>query len=1095
MTFQENKKFDKQKFQFAFVLLCVAFIFLFFLDCFESAEINSAKAAKDAVAIRIIPNPKHQSPSSWYKEQGFTGSPQKTIVDGYEAIIDGRTVYANVANIDGGVLYTNIYLISYNQEPDQGTADFFSRLVLNWKFNTNEVWEGRCNDNVDIVCVKDVDCGFDDYCTGKKAQIIRDVRRLSDLYEMNNAMTAFHDEHGLFPSVKSGSYLRSISISNWPSWKKVLSQTVGLSMPIDPVNELGLCVDGVSGLVDERFHEVTCWDNDLHEFADGDLADLAFNLPDNSKTYVYQSFENGIRYELCAVMESGYVTGLTNGACDGSATFEYEDIHGNRPPIFVGGFGTEESSVGQEYTHYVKAIDPDGDELTWEIDTSSEAWVGWSAAPELQDVPPIDEKRIFASQIGISGDYTYTVIVRDGRGGEAQLEITTRAINMYLPRITKVTSQAGVVLYDTAIGLTGIFNVGDIVIGNSMNLRIEGEEAESQYPLSFEFNGFSIITEEMADFAGTTLIQSAGILEDDTGVHLINLYVYDAYRGRSETAVSFNVTIINNAPIISSTPVITTEGCADYSYQAVASDPDGHDIGYSFINNTDLPFTGSLLVSPLTGLCQGTPIVADSADYDIDLSVRDEYYAETNVPYSAEDVQSFVLTVTDESYAVNNIEDRDIYNDPGVDGVTYYHPLTYFETYGSTADYPDDVLWSGTGLPAGFSINPTTGDASWTPNAAQDGNTYQIDVDARNQCNVLKEESYNLNVLQNEWCGDDIIQSAFTEQCEVADLDGETCLTFGYDGGVLNCNLCNFDFVSCCMADCGTRNCDISPNGCASCGDPRNIDCTNGKAICDPLYQSCSGDPSDADGCECYLNPGQFQYCFDGSGDANIKLLLQGYQFVDDSSFGHAINNNGVTINATTFSGLGRSMYFNGGTDNIRVADSNDWDMINGDFTIDAWFRLDVINQDQVIAYQGNGSAPDWTFFYSASEGLSFCARSSAGDSWFNDCNDLVGTTTDWAINTWYHVAVVREGNVWDLYKNGSSVANVIETRTDIPDIAQRLYIGADSDNNRNIIGYLDEFRISKGRALWTSLEGPNMVNYNGAGVSCIWFVSSWACL
>ena len=49
--------------------------------------------SSDVIGIRIIPNPNNYSIDRWYKSQGFSGSPQKLTVDGYEAIRDGRTVY------------------------------------------------------------------------------------------------------------------------------------------------------------------------------------------------------------------------------------------------------------------------------------------------------------------------------------------------------------------------------------------------------------------------------------------------------------------------------------------------------------------------------------------------------------------------------------------------------------------------------------------------------------------------------------------------------------------------------------------------------------------------------------------------------------------------------------------------------------------------------------------------------------------------------------------------------------------------------------------------------------------------------------------
>ncbi len=71
-------------------------------------------------------NPNHYTIERWYQEQGFKGSPQSLVVDGYQAIRDGRTVYVNAANINTSTnqIYTNIYLISYTQESENATVIF-----------------------------------------------------------------------------------------------------------------------------------------------------------------------------------------------------------------------------------------------------------------------------------------------------------------------------------------------------------------------------------------------------------------------------------------------------------------------------------------------------------------------------------------------------------------------------------------------------------------------------------------------------------------------------------------------------------------------------------------------------------------------------------------------------------------------------------------------------------------------------------------------------------------------------------------------------------------------------------------------------------
>jgi hypothetical protein len=84
------------------IIIPIIIIFAFaFLAFFSDSVLGQTSA--DAIAIRVLPNNDyHYSALRWYKEKKFTGSPQSMLVDGYEAVRDGRTVYVNAANITAG---------------------------------------------------------------------------------------------------------------------------------------------------------------------------------------------------------------------------------------------------------------------------------------------------------------------------------------------------------------------------------------------------------------------------------------------------------------------------------------------------------------------------------------------------------------------------------------------------------------------------------------------------------------------------------------------------------------------------------------------------------------------------------------------------------------------------------------------------------------------------------------------------------------------------------------------------------------------------------------------------------------------------------
>ena len=140
-------------------LIGLVFILLT-LFLLSSASSLRAAPSPDAIAIRVMPNLGHLSPLKWYGENiKLQGSPQVLTVDGYEAVRDGRTVYVNAANIAGSSLYTNIYIISYNQAAEDQTVDIFGQILAHWKFNANvsDPAAAHCSKTTARVCLYTTD--------------------------------------------------------------------------------------------------------------------------------------------------------------------------------------------------------------------------------------------------------------------------------------------------------------------------------------------------------------------------------------------------------------------------------------------------------------------------------------------------------------------------------------------------------------------------------------------------------------------------------------------------------------------------------------------------------------------------------------------------------------------------------------------------------------------------------------------------------------------------------------------------------------------------------------------------------------------------
>ncbi|MEI7620344.1 MAG: FISUMP domain-containing protein [Candidatus Falkowbacteria bacterium] len=86
----------------------------------------------DAIAVRIVANPAQYSIDEWYAKQGFTGSPQKIKVDGYDAVRDNRTVYVAATNIKG-FCTQSLQLQEYEGElvPTGGLVPFSKLFHIN----------------------------------------------------------------------------------------------------------------------------------------------------------------------------------------------------------------------------------------------------------------------------------------------------------------------------------------------------------------------------------------------------------------------------------------------------------------------------------------------------------------------------------------------------------------------------------------------------------------------------------------------------------------------------------------------------------------------------------------------------------------------------------------------------------------------------------------------------------------------------------------------------------------------------------------------------------------------------------------------------
>lgn len=158
----------------------------------------------------------------------------------------------------------------------------------------------------------------------------------------------------------------------------------------------------------------------------------------------------------------------------------------------------------------------------------------------------------------------------------------------------------------------------------------------------------------------------------------------------------------------------------------------------------------------------------------------------------------------------------------------------------------------------------------------------------------------------------------------------------------------------------------------------------------------------------------------------------------------------------------GSSMKFNGTTDYLRTPMADGFDFGANDFTIELWVRFANTAADGYLVQMNRGSGNDYII----------CGR-SAGRWYFglkaaNAFQVNILEPDALLTNTWYHVAFVRNGSAWNVYRDGHVVGAGATSSVACPAFTSELDIGA-SNATSFVSGWIDEFRISKGIARYTA--------------------------
>lgn len=170
------------------------------------------------------------------------------------------------------------------------------------------------------------------------------------------------------------------------------------------------------------------------------------------------------------------------------------------------------------------------------------------------------------------------------------------------------------------------------------------------------------------------------------------------------------------------------------------------------------------------------------------------------------------------------------------------------------------------------------------------------------------------------------------------------------------------------------------------------------------------------------------------------------------------------------------SLYMDGSNDYIYYATDSDFVFATSTFCVDFWVRFTTLPVNG--SYEGlfsyiKDSAQNYSFhLYNNGGTYQWLFYNETGAATYNI--DLTENSPGLWVNTWYHIAIVRNGNDWSIYQDGTQ-CGTSDTDTDTVggfSGSPVFNIGRSYNKANSLIyteGYIDEFRISVGAARYTT--------------------------
>ena len=158
------------------------------------------------------------------------------------------------------------------------------------------------------------------------------------------------------------------------------------------------------------------------------------------------------------------------------------------------------------------------------------------------------------------------------------------------------------------------------------------------------------------------------------------------------------------------------------------------------------------------------------------------------------------------------------------------------------------------------------------------------------------------------------------------------------------------------------------------------------------------------------------------------------------------------------------SVQFDGVDDGLTISDNAAFDLGTGDFTIEGWYYLvNAGTYQSLMDWRGSGADGNYPALL----------RNNTGNYIYYYVNSAQRiSNVEISYDTWFHVSICRFSGITKLFIDGKEKGSFADT---ISYVSRDILLGVSQSSSNDLKGHISNYRVIKGRALYTSNFKPPM--------------------